>query len=307
MKALAFDVAPEDLRVIDQELLLERKAHISPRYIEMLSELRRNSGFQEISNAELRVREIERSAILKPIELMSFPHPEIRVALLSRFGPASSSGCLRDIYDLDPDIEVKTEVIHTVHRRLCREELKDYPEEKQALTTFAEQVVAGGFYHGINIEPAKAAHAVLRGRDDALLPRPMRGIKTPYWPSESLDGLTVPERIGVVRFYGDYMTAPELLAYLEQETDAGLHAVLLESLEKNWELGVEPDSSGTPLARTPFSARVADVLLRKLGLDDLPTGVRDDLLRAEPWEKEAPALERMRRLAIRALTDIGSD
>jgi len=307
VKALAFEVAPEDLRVIDQELLELRKASLSPRYIELLSELRRSSGLEELSQDELRAREIERSAILKPIEVMSFPHPEVRVALLARFGPASSSGCLRDIYDLDSDIEVKTEVMHTVHRRLRREELNASPQERRALISFAEEVVTAGFYHGIDIEPAKAALAILRGCEEAALPRPIQGVQTTYWPHASLEGLTLPERIGVVRFYGDYMTAPELVGYLEQEDDAQLQAVILENLEKNWDLGVEPDGSATPLARGVISRRIADILLKKLGLDELPSGVRDDLLRAEPWESEPPAIDRMRRLTIRALSDIESD
>lgn len=307
IKALAMDIAPEDLRIIDQQLLEKKKAFLTPRYLELLAEMRRNAGLQDLSLEALRLREIDRAAILKPVEFMSFPHPEVRLALLTRFGPASSSGCLRDIYDLDPDIEVKTEVVHTINRRLARAEIHDLPEERRRLIAFAEEVVAAGFYHGINIEPAKAALALLRGRHEGILPEPIRGIKTAYWPHSSFDGLTTQERTGVARFYGAFMTAPELLAHIARETDHELTTVLLEHLEGNWELGVDPEGSDTPVAREIFLKQVADTLLYKLGFEELPAGLRDDLLRGESPESELPVQAILKRLAIRALDDIGKE
>ncbi|MFM1846663.1 MAG: hypothetical protein RL417_137, partial [Pseudomonadota bacterium] len=254
---------------------------------------------------QIREREIVRGAILKPVDLLSFPHPEIRAALISRFGAASSAACLQDIFDLDRDSEVKAEIMLVVGRRLGFPDIKD--QEKWQLISFAETVIAQGFYAGIELDAALTAFSALRSRDDVSLPPALTGIKTTYWSGKDLTELPRLERLGVLRFFGGYMTAPELLEYIAKERDVGVVGELLRHLETNWELGVSPDGFDEEHTRTEFSKRVAFVLLSKLGLEDAAPSLRNDLLRSEPWGQEPPAQAFLKKLALRAVADFEDD
>jgi len=303
LKTRVMEHAADELRVIDQDILNSNLDLVSDAALDAVAAERRAAGLPEISRRELRANELERFAVLNPIELLSFPHPEIRATLVSRFGPNSSIECLRDIFDLDQDEVVRTEVVSAAHRRLTLTKVS--PAEESRIIAFGNSLVKAAFSEGRDVDAGHVALAMIRHHPEGRLPDVLSRVHTARWPGGPLDHLSPVDRSGVVRFFGDRMTAPDLLDYLEKEWDLETVELLLQKLDLNWDLGVAPDGYGTDVDRTKVSRFALGVLTRKLGVEDPSLTLLEDLLYTDSQPGEPSVYQLMRRLAARAFRESG--
>jgi len=303
LRGLIRELGPGQLRVVDQEILRATAAALTDDRLARLRAERRDSGLPDLSTEEIRSREMSRAAVLRPVDLMSFPHPAVRAELVNRFGAASVAGCLRDIFDLDPAHEVRAAVARSAVQRLGDERI--LPRERDELTAFVGGIVEAGFDRGEHTAAVRVIVADLTGSDRAILPEALRSIRTMRWTGGLLAGLSPVERSGVVRLFGEVMDALELLEHLEVESDHQVAELLLGHLDVNWDRGVAPEG-GHGVTRRDLSHRIATSFIYKLHLEELSTDLRDHILRSEREEGgESRATALMRRLTVRALDDLG--
>jgi hypothetical protein len=297
------ELPADQLRIIDQNILNSNLNILSDSALDAVATARRAAGLPEISRGDLRADQLNRFAILNPIDLGSVPNPEIRAALIARFGCNSSLDCLRDIFDLDQDERVRAEVIGAANRRLSMPLITR--QETSKIIAFGNEVVAAAFLDGRNIEAAHLALAMIRHHPEAHFPDVLERTNSRRWQSHDFAQLSPIDRAGVVRFFGDGMAAPDLLEFIDKERNQAILNVLLQKLDDNWDLGVAPDGYGTEVGRTKVSRFALSVLSRKLGVEDPSPTLLEELLYTDSQPDEPSVYKLLRRLAVRAFRESG--
>lgn len=301
IRELVVSLPPRVLRVIDPVIYERGSQSLSDHdLIDFAQELRAESDI-ELSLQRAREMASEQFAVLDPINLLSFPYPEIRSILVGRFGPNSITARLKDLFDFESDDDVRGVIIEALHARIHWKEIN--PVERHELFGFAQEVFSQGYERGTSLHAARAAFYLLLELRPEDLPEALRLAHEKPESMRSGDFRTH-DRIGIVRILGPRLGATLLLELVNEERQPHALEVLLYECHSRWGLGVLPaQDPSSPESQRAFWSRIGDVMIRRLGFSDIPRASLRTLLEAAPEPEEPRWRGMLRLLALVALDE----
>jgi hypothetical protein len=301
VRELSVRLPPHTLRVIDQDTYARGLRSISESDLNAFIQDLAEQSDGAISHEEARALAADKFAVLCPVELLSFPYPEIRAVLVGRFGANSVVGGLRDLYDFESNKRVRGVIIEAMHGRLHWRDLKE--SERQEIFEFAEAVLRGGYDKGTDIFAARAAYYLLADLATSRLPRGLRMPVTQLY-NPRIDHLNEVDQVGFVRIIGPRIGASPLLDLVAKERKISVLEELLSICDERWGRGIiSPDDSVAIETPSEFWQRLATVLVGRLGLADIPSDSLKVVLEQKPGEDEPRWRALLRKLALVALDE----
>jgi hypothetical protein len=299
LQDMAMELHPRFLRVIDQTALDHRlRALPKEDFDYTVHDIVERSG-GVISDDEARMMVYESHSVIQPVDLLSFPHPEIRARIIGRFGVNSTTAGLRDLYDYERDKRVRGVIAQVLHARFSSKDLT--AEERLEGVKFAEEMLNNGFFKGESLAAARASFYLLAEFDRARLPLVLQ-IPFERLGSADLSKQSDEAKLGYIRIVGERASSIALLRLVLLEKNPEILGEILKICEVRWGKGDLPlDAFFEQIPPESRWAVIAQVMLKRLGLAHLSgDSVRASL--ATPHTPPEPQWkELLKKLALLAL------